>query len=158
MGYTHRSVNSTASPAVLADACTIIDAAGVTICGPDGTGSPELTLEDGIWLNGSEAAGEDYETFHLPGTNGTDDTGLSSFCKTGRRPYDIVITAIFVSVVVRNGQSFDTDGDWDDWADGVALFQRAVRHLTEDELLSLEMLVTGLRPLPVAAQTTAATI
>lgn len=148
MGYTHYSKDSTATPAVIADACAIIAAAGITVCGPDGTGSPELTLEDGIWLNGSEALGEDYETFHLPGTDGADDTGLDSFCKTERRPYDTVVAAILISAAVRNGQRFDTDGTWADWADAVELFGRAVRPLTEDELLMLEMTVSRLRHVP----------
>lgn len=144
MGYTHRLENSTATPAVISDACSIIDASGIAIHGPDGTGSPELTVEDGIWLNGSEALDEDYETFHLPGTNGTDDTGLDNFCKTGRRPYDTVIAAILVSALVRNGQAFTSDGQWSDWAAGVELFERAIRPLTADERIAVEMCAEGL--------------
>lgn len=151
MGYTHYSTDSTATPAVIADACAIIDASGIAICGPDGTGSPELTLEGGIWLNGSEALGEDYETFHLPGTNGADGTGMDSFCKTGRRPYDAVVAAIYISAAVRNGQRFETDGTWEDWSDAIELFAKAVRPLTDDELLMLEMIVLDLRHVPEAA-------
>lgn len=156
MGYTHRSIDSTATPAVIADACAIIDAAGIAICGPDGTGTPELTAEDGIWLNGSEALGEDYETFHLPGTDGADGTGLDSFCKTGRRPYDTVVAAIYISAAVRNGQRFETDGTWEDWADAVELFGKAVRPLSGDELLMLEMIVLDLRHVPANVSAAAA--
>lgn len=154
MGYTQYSVDSTATPAVLADACSIIAASGITVCGPLGTGEPELSAEDGIWLNGSEALDEDYETFHLPGTNGLDDTGLDGFCKTARRPYDTVVAAILISCAVRNGQRFDTDGTWEDWADGLALFEKAVRPLTEDEKIMLEMIVTRLRHVPEEAPAT----
>lgn len=148
MGYSHYSVDSTATPAVIADACSIIEASDVAVCGPLGTGAPELSLEDGIWLNGSEALGEDYETFHLPGTDGQDGTGLDHFCKTGCRPYDTVVAAIYISCAVRNGQRFGTDGNWDDWEAGVALFEKAVRPLSEDEKIMLEMIVTGLRHVP----------
>lgn len=151
MGYTHYSADSTATPAVLADACAIIAASGITICGPLGTGAPMLTADDGIRLNGSEALGEDYEAFHLPGTNGSDGSGLDSFCKTGRRPYDAVVAAIYVSAAVRNGQRFGTDGTWEDWAAGIGLFEKAVRLLTEDEKIMLEMTVSGLRHVPEEA-------
>lgn len=118
---------------------------------PRRAGSPELTLEDGIWLNGSEALGEDYETFHLPGTNGPDGTALDSFCKTGRRPYDTVVAAIHISAAIRNGQRFETDGTWEDWAAAVELFGKAVRPFTGDKLLMLEMIVLDLRHVPSEA-------
>lgn len=155
MGYSHYSADSTATPAVIADACSIIESSGIAICGPLGTGEPKLDLEDGIWLNGSEALGEDYETFHLPGTSGHDGTGLDGFCKTGRRPYDAVVTAIYISAAVRNGQLLRTDGTWEDWAEGLALFERAVRPLTEDEKIMLEMIVSGLRHVPEDSPATA---
>ncbi|QOD06092.1 hypothetical protein [Pseudarthrobacter sp. BIM B-2242] len=155
MGYSHYSADATATPAVIADTCSIIETSGIAICGPLGTGAPKLDLEDGIWLNGSEALDEDYETFHLPGTDGVDGSGLDGFCKTGRRPYDTVVTAIYISAAVRNGQRFGTDGTWEDWAAGITLFERAVRPLTEDEKIMLEMIVSGLRHVPEDSPATA---
>ena len=69
MGYTHYFPGLTATPAVLADARKIIGASPVTVCGPLGQGLPILDEADGIWLNGFELADEDFETFHLRGTD-----------------------------------------------------------------------------------------
>lgn len=154
MGHSHYSADATATPAVIADACSIIEASGIAICGPLGTGEPKLDLDEGIWLNGCEALDQDYETFHLPGTGGVDG-GLDGFCKTGRRPYDTVVTAIYISAAVRNGQRFGTDGTWEDWTAGIGLFERAVRPLTEDEKIMLEMIVSALRHVPEDSPVTA---
>lgn len=42
MGYTHYFPDLTATAEVIADARKIIDASGVTICGPKGQGLPIL--------------------------------------------------------------------------------------------------------------------
>ncbi|MGY3317423.1 hypothetical protein [Arthrobacter sp. TE12232] len=56
---------------------------------------------DGVRLNGFEAAGEAYETFHLRGTKDPKYPGMSEFCKTGNRPYEEAVTAILIAAAVR---------------------------------------------------------
>jgi hypothetical protein len=150
MGYTHYFAGLTATAAVIADARKIIEASPVTICGPLGQGLPVLDEADGIWLNGFEAADEDYETFHLRGTDEPEHPGLSAFCKTDHRPYDVVVTAILIAATVRSlnesqGQ-FRSDGNWSNWAAGVDLYEQAVRQLTVDEKIALELDVESMRP------------
>jgi hypothetical protein len=41
-----------------------------------------------------------------------------------------------------------SDGRWDDWAAGVALYEKAVRPLTEGEMMALELDVEAVRPSP----------
>lgn len=145
MGYTHYFPGLKATAGVIADAKLIIDASGITVCGPGGQGRPIMDEAEGILLNGFEAADEDYETFHLRGTEEPEHPGLSEFCKTASRPYDVVVTAILISAAVHAGHQVRSDGQWSNWAAGMELFEKAVRPLTEDEMISLELDVEGMR-------------
>jgi hypothetical protein len=150
MGYTHYFPGLTATADVIADARKIIAASSVTICGPDGQGLPILNEAEGIRLNGFEAAGEAYETFHLGGTDEPLYPDMWTFCKTENRPYDVVVTAILIAAAVRTPDSpagsVRSDGRWDNWAAGVDLYEAAVRALTEDEKIALELDVESMRP------------
>ncbi len=150
MGYTHYFPGLRATAGVIVDAGMIVAASAVTICGPKGQGLPIMSEAEGIRLNGFEAAGEAYETFHLRVSGTPKFPGLTEFCTTGNRPYDEVVTAILIAATVRALESrtgvFKTDGLWDDWAAGLRLFERAVRALTEDEKLALELDVARMRP------------
>lgn len=149
MGYTHYFPGPTATAEVMADARKIIDASPVTILGPKGQGLPILNEEGGIRFNGFEAAGETYETFHLRGTIEPPYPDMWTFCKTGQRPYDVVVTAILIAAAVRalyeEQASVTSDGRWDNWSAGLALFEKAVRPLTEDEKIALELDVEHMR-------------
>ena len=152
MGYTHYFPGLAATADVIADAKKIIEASTVTICGPAGQGPPILNEKDGIRLNGFKAAGEAYETFHLRGTKAPPYPDMCTFCKTENRPYDVVVIAILIAAAVR---SLDTttgtirsDGRWDNWASGADLFEEAVRPLTVDEKIALELDVEAIRPTP----------
>lgn len=148
MGYTHYFPGLTATAEVIADAQRILAATTITICGPDGQGLPIMNEVDGIRLNGFAAAGEDYETFRLRGTKEPKYPGMSVFCKTEHRPYDTVVTAILIAAAVRNlaTTGVRSDGKWSGWAAGVELFETAVRPLTDDEKIALELDVERIRP------------
>lgn len=150
MGYTHYFPDLRATVDVMADARKIIAASAVTLCGPDGQGLPSLNEAEGIRLNGFEAAGEAYETFHLRGTEDPKYPGMTDFCKTEEKPYDEVVTAILIAAAVRSLDSLTgivrSDGRWDNWAAGVELFEKAVRPLTEDEKIALELDVEHMSP------------
>jgi hypothetical protein len=152
MGYTHYFPGLAATADVITDAVKIIEASSETICGPAGQGQPILNEEDGIRLNGFKAAGEAYETFHLRGTTTPAYPEMGTFCTTENRPYDVVVTAILVAAAVRSLASatgtIQSDGRWDNWAAGVNLFEKALRPLTEDEKIALELEVEAMRPAP----------
>jgi hypothetical protein len=134
----------------VAEARKIVAASDVTICGPQGQGPPVLTIAEGIRLNGDKATGKSYETFYLKSTLEHDSGALTDSCKTGGRPYDEVVTAILIAAAVLLNKSrigaFTTDGRWKDWAAGLRLYERAVRALTEEEKLALELDVARMRP------------
>jgi hypothetical protein len=152
MGYTHYFPGLRATAPVIADTGRIIAASAVTICGPNGQGLPVMSEVEGIRLNGFKAAGEAYETFHLRGTETPRYPGMGTSCKTENQPYDEVVTAVLIAAALRALQSnmgvVRSDGLWDHWAAGLHLFERAVRALTDDEKLALELDVGRLRPEP----------
>lgn len=120
MGYTHywSSIRPTAE--IAEDARKLIEASGVSICSGSGHGSPILT-EGLIMLNGDVEKDEDFESFILDGTGGF------QFCKTGRRAYDAVVTAILIDCLqkqVPGWDSISSDGNTDDWQDGIRLYAK----------------------------------
>lgn len=131
MGYTHyweaapgTVADKEAFGHTLVDAKAIIEEAGrqgiviVREYNEPGT-DPELT-EGHIWLNGE---GEDgHETFVFDAS-----PGPFTFCKTARKPYDAVVTAILLSAQLHFGDALgiSSDGDWDDWKPGRTLYEVA---------------------------------
>lgn len=77
----------------------------------------------GIEFNGSR--GNDHETFSFRDhyTNATGD-----FCKTARKPYDIVVVACLITMKRYLGDlfQFESDGDYNDLLDGLELAKRAL--------------------------------
>lgn len=129
MGYTHYFTIEHLEEGFVdevRDIVTLAQGDGIVLAGYDGTGKPIVTDTE-IALNGSSALGQEYESFVLP----TDGFG---FCKTARRPYDAVVTAILVSAIVNKvGDGISSDGTYADWKDGIFLYERAVRKLTRSE-------------------------
>ena len=146
MGYTHYYRGLTATPVVVADDRKIIDASGVTICGPRGEGLPVISETHGIRLNGFAAAGEAYATFSLPGTTGLARPYRAWFCTTERKPYDVVVTAILTAAAVQNPGTLRSDGHWNNWTSGIALYETAVQPLTPDQKIALELDIEAMRP------------
>lgn len=120
MGYTHYwKFNPTEKSAkqfenVIKDAQIILANKGdIVICGGDGTGEPEITNEY-IWLNGDRKNELDHETFYF---SLNEQTGFE-FCKTARKPYDLIVGAMLLSLAHRiTGFSFSSDGSYkdDEW-------------------------------------------
>lgn len=112
MGYTHYwshdYIDHDSWIRLIDDARRIINAIEVPVGNGLGEGEPVLT-EDEIRLNGKN--GNDYETFLLT----PDPTGFD-FCKTGLRPYDVVVTTVLLRATLTiPGFNIRSDGDWSDW-------------------------------------------
>lgn len=136
MGYTHYhkfapTANTEKQFAlVLKDCAKIIEAAKpkIGVFGWDEKkngyyGEPELNSK-GIAINGDESKDLDFETFIF---NPKVKTAFT-FCKTARKPYDIVVCAILISLANRlDGFSFSSDGEMlsDEWIPAFRLFRDA---------------------------------
>ena len=132
MGYTHYWTLPPGDPRyamewprIVADARRVVSAVrqrGMVIAGPDGYRRPMLDVSAGVAFNGDATTDLDYETFALaaPGLGGPART---EFCKTGRRPYDLAVTAVLLRCRLLLPDVFliGSDGDWDgEWLSGVA--------------------------------------
>lgn len=83
------------------------------VCGGWGDGDPVIN-DTIIQFNGSEEAGQDYETMSL-NKNGR---GFN-FCKTEFRPYDLLVCALLLAAteIAPGALDVSSDGDMDgeDW-------------------------------------------
>lgn len=132
MGYTHywragKTADWTAAyPQIQLDAVKIVKAAqerGIALGDATGEGKPVIT-EGHLRLNG--VGDEGHESFILPSSlRGFD------FCKTARKPYDVVVTAILLRAHhhAPAGIEVSSDGYWEEWGEGREL----VRELFGDE-------------------------
>lgn len=124
MGYTHYwNQPRDLTPAEMTEisdtvAKLIKGAKGVKICGGLGEGKPTLDAEQ-VWLNG-KGPDLDYETFVV-----NTDHGMG-FCKTERRPYDIVVVAALAYLAAKWDFIVQSDGDAEDWTPGVALASKVL--------------------------------
>ena len=106
-----------------------IKLSGVKICGLDGTGKPELTGKR-IGFNGCEADGHDHESFILLADNDW------NFCKTARKPYDVVVKACLLygeEIGIIRDWAFDGDKSESEYLDGVKLYEAAMLAPTKDK-------------------------
>jgi hypothetical protein len=97
----------------------------IVICGGGGDGSPVLT-KDTVALNG-EGPNLDHETFYLQAKRELPYEGANpdrlgwSFCKTARKPYDVVVVACLTFLSTDYGFKVSSDGDHEELQPGVDL-------------------------------------
>lgn len=132
MGYTHY-FNAKPTIDVFNDAKALIADSPVALGDAWGYGSPMVNAA-GIKLNGSADEDKDHESFILS-AGGSDD-----FCKTARKPYDIVVAAILISVIVHNAGVVASDGNLDDseWIDALNFYQSVCGELSDGQLTKLK--------------------
>lgn len=123
MGYTHYFSGLFCNQEIVNFAFDAILMSKVSIRGPLGDNLPELSMNPPrIALNGDADKDECFESFALPATEAGD-----GYCKTGRLPYDEVVTAILIAAMVLNvtrAETIRSDGDFEDWKEsgGIDLF------------------------------------
>jgi hypothetical protein len=124
MGYTHYwkiekvSQHSTRWGRLFADLGKIVKASPVPLGGWDGE-LPNPAVEDGrISFNG--LYDDSHETFQISSTDLDVDR---PFCKTARKPYDIVVVACLAALkdIFGDECSVSSDGYRLEWAEGVQL-------------------------------------
>ena len=72
--------------------------------------------EHEIVVNGIEEQG--HETFVIKRTGGRD------FCKTARKPYDIVVCMALIALEHHARADISSDGDQEDWQDAIDMCQK----------------------------------
>jgi stringent starvation protein B len=120
MGYTHywrmKQAKQTAFNKAVAKANKVLKAREGLLASGNGVGS--LVIEkDEVCFNGQG------ETCYIR-NNGSD----FSFCKTARKPYDVVVTAVLAIFAHELGDAFSvsSDGEYEEWAPGVKLASKVL--------------------------------
>ena len=96
----------------------------------DKNNKPEFT-KDYVWFNGVEELA--HETFAIS-LNETDWT----FCKTARKPYDLLVCACLLASIDILGYKVSSDGDIDDWKPALKYYNEIVKNtnFTQEKLES----------------------
>jgi len=134
MGYTHywkqtRDLTAGDMGAIAHALQAINDNTDVLIAGWDGDGEPEMSFET-LGFNGVGADG--HETFRINGERELPYPSAKpeqlgwAFCKTARKPYDIVVTAMLTILAADYGFDVSSDGNLGDWEHGVRLASKAM--------------------------------
>jgi hypothetical protein len=78
--------------------------------------------EEEIWFNGDDKYDLDHETFHVKRDN--DALESIGFCKTARKPYDVLVCCALISLKrhLRGAFDFTSDGTRSDWASAIAFY------------------------------------
>lgn len=105
----------------------------IVIKGGLGKGKPTVT-ESKIWLNGDESKDLDHETFALDlfesspmyRENYDMEKGVFGFCKTARKPYDLVVcvSLLIIKEHLKEDFGFSSDGGVDDWGHALSLYSK----------------------------------
>jgi len=97
-----------------------------TICGGLGDGKPIITDTE-IWFNGDASQQLDHETFSIHWNRPNYHGKWNDFCKTARKPYDIVVcfTLLIFAEILPDAFTFCSDGtiEDDEWQRAVELYE-----------------------------------
>lgn len=151
MGYTHYWYRAPELPVEkwmlfaedVGKILAVARANGIALGDGHGRGHPEVDV-DGVCYNGAEP--NDYETFYIERVfsesyRQADDAGrLFAFCKTARKPYDVVVTACLIALQKRFADlvKVTTDGNDSDWQAARDLAVAALGYGAEYEIQDME--------------------
>lgn len=103
----------------------------IVIKGGLGKGKP-IVNKNKIWLNGDGEKDLDHETFAIDLFETLPfyyedyeiEKGVSGFCKTARKPYDLVVCVSLLILKEHLGEDFDfsSDGGLEDWEQAILLY------------------------------------
>jgi hypothetical protein len=94
------------------------------IRGGFGVGNPIIN-ETTIWFNGDEKDGMSHETFSIDWSWDDKEGEPFDFCKTARKPYDLLVCVALISFVrhfTRNNIRVSSDGDMADWRPAIEFY------------------------------------
>jgi hypothetical protein len=92
----------------------------ILIRGGLGTGKA-IFNKDEVCFNGDEKKGLDHETFYC--SRESDEWG---FCKTARKPYDILVCAVLIAAHNILGYEVTSDGNLEDWRPAIDYYSDVI--------------------------------
>lgn len=151
MGYTHywrqvRDLTETEWDDLIAVTKDIMWRSGVELADPMGNvlGGEVISSKE-IAFNG--IAEDSHESFVLNRVMRElydyekgmmqEDPGVFDFCKTARKPYDTVVTAVLIAAVAITGDAYvvSSDGYAEDWEEGMQLLDRVAPGMSAHHVL-----------------------
>ena len=111
----------------------------------DGKGEPHIT-DTIIRFNGDESTGMDHETFDLGlfdmsfnyDQEEMSKDGVFSFCKTARKPYDLLVCVSLMVAKHHLGADFkiSSDGDLAEWQDAIDFYEELFKRKAPKQLMN----------------------
>jgi len=155
MGYTHywdkkSEVDENEYKAALKDIAKIVNSKKNILADGNGDKGTKPTTAGEISFNGIDA--NSHETFFLPKTAG--EMKSFDFCKTARKPYDVVVTACLCRLGEVKGISVSSDGSPSEWKEGVELAAKVLGRKVSIPLKNEEEEEEEAAPAPKAKRTT----
>jgi hypothetical protein len=153
MGYTHYWYRVKNLPIHAFDQFTgacknIIAQSGVKICNLEGIGEPEITTFL-VAFNGNASVEMDHESFVIERnyivdeySHKNEDGLYFAFCKTARKPYDVVVIACLIAAKLYFGEKIQikSDGSFTEWQDGIKLASQVLGDISNVEAYLKESL------------------
>lgn len=114
----------------------------LAIRGGMGTKLPEFNSKH-VWLNGDASKDLDHETFVVNSDTSSDDEmrwyrGFQ-FCKTARKPYDLLVCAALLSLEHHFGRrktQVTSDGSFDDWAPAIKFYRETLKRPVKRSIIN----------------------
>ena len=92
------------------------------LCGWHGDGEPVFTDTE-ISFNGDDSTGLSHESFRV-----NDKPTDFEFCKTARKPYDLMVCAVLISMRKNLVNfSYSSDGDNEDWIPAKFFYKSVIK-------------------------------
>lgn len=117
----------------------------ITIKGGQGEGEPEITPSL-IWFNGDGSKDLDHETFVLKlfdlgnfqSNSDIDKEGVFGFCKTARKPYDLLVCVSLMVAKHHLGADFkiSSDGDLAEWQEAIDFYEKLFKRKAPKQLMN----------------------
>ena len=102
----------------------------IQIRGGLGHGAAKINDRE-LWFNGDKATGADHETFRILRDGYPNHPGYEpDFCKTARKPYDILVVCSLLALEREFPDAFEWDSDGDDieLSAARAHFEKVIEH------------------------------
>jgi hypothetical protein len=106
----------------------------IVIRGGMGVGDPIIN-ESETWFNGDDEKGLDHETFSVEWKG----EGGFSFCKTARKPYDLLVCASLLSFhnhFPHDVFTISSDGDAEEWQSAVDFYNETTNQIIDNPFSS----------------------
>lgn len=112
----------------------------IKICDGLGTGLPKFTAEL-VWFNGDEEEDLDHESvaiYQIHDSNRGLREQVRDFCKTNRKPYDLLVCATFISLSCFFPEVIlESDGDQSEWQPAIDFYSGVFSQQPPPELIEM---------------------